>query len=161
VLHAIVEETPELLRWSLEALRAVVASNWPEPNEAAASGGTEPVPPPPQYGVGDDAFMLRYLRCAKFSVPKAAKFYRNYCEKRLLYFGPDTGKLRFVDYGLEATARLGVINVVTPRRYDKWGRVVLAYVFRNVDYDVTDPLKLCQMVWIVVDRLLEDEHVQR
>jgi hypothetical protein len=50
--------------------------------------------------------MLRYLRCAKFSVAKAAKCYRNYCEKRLLYFGPDTGKLRFADHGLEATARL-------------------------------------------------------
>lgn len=105
--------------------------------------------------IGDDSFLLRFLRARKFDVERACKLFVNYFKYRAKY-SSTLGEIS--PTAVEMTLKANIVSVLPHRSKD--GCKVLVARMGNLDIEVNTLDKVLQMMLVILDKLIEDEETQ-
>eukprot|EP00039_Didymoeca_costata_P032628 m.38632 g.38632 ORF g.38632 m.38632 type:complete len:282 (+) comp9456_c0_seq4:64-909(+) len=144
--QVMVEETPELLEYSIAKVREIIQSS------------DQKMVPIEETLRRDDSFVLRFLRVQKFKVDKASELYLMYWKKREELFGNEI--LTFNSKIGRECMELAFLEV--PNCTDKWGRQVFVMRMARMDYTkMEDQYDVLKYFWIIMDYILQKESVQK
>lgn len=152
--QTVIEETEAMLDDSVAQFRLMHTETVTAEDEAV-----------PKFNFEDDKFILRFLRAMKFETARAVELYKKYNLKRHSIWGDTQGKLSFNDPSFKKVVLDQPMvlphNAKGERVEDNWGRKVLFFRPRNIDYSKINPQDMLKHVWVIMDQQLEDEDTQR